>query len=112
MQTLPPRRAKSASGAATIARRLARDIERAPLVTGNVYSCPADQGIDVGLTFSYHGSRRVSLKVDLTGCAWITSGAPQVSSPAGKARWVTTKLRDDLVALSPPPWAKRWLTGH
>jgi hypothetical protein len=90
---------------------LARDIDRAPLVTGNVYSCPADFGIDMGLTFRYHGSRRVSLKVDLTGCAWITSGAPQVSF-AGKARSVTTKLRDDLVPLSPPLWAKRWLTGY
>lgn len=112
-QVIPPRRSTIASAGRTIARRLALDIDNAPVVTGSSYFCPLDHGIDVRLLFAYDEASQVSVNVNLTGCAWITSGRrAEVTSPAGVARWVTRRLRGDLLALSPPAWANRWLTDY
>ena len=109
MRVLRPTLVKAVNGSSAVAQRLAADIDDAPLVTHGTYGCPADFGIDVTLAFRYRVGNVVAVNASLTGCASITVRTP---FSVGEARSVTTKLRHDLVALSPPPWAREWLTNY
>jgi hypothetical protein len=96
---------------------LAADIDRAPAVAPGVYHCPVGLDQDaVVLMFAYASGRPVTASVAVTGCAWVRVGPltiPSDNPGRGHAatRWITKKLRANLVALGAPPWARRWLTG-
>jgi hypothetical protein len=102
-------------GSALSARALATDIDRAPVVRPGTYHCPVAVGDIVVLRFQYPGGTPTTATVALTGCAWVRFGSPmKPSDDPGRgpnaARWVTAKLRADLIELGGPIWALRLLT--
>ena len=110
----PSLQAGSAPG--DVAKPLAVDIDEAPVVRPGTYDCPANFDFyHVVLMFEYPNGRPITADVVLTGCDWVRVGTlmkPSADPGRGPhaARWVTAKLRADLIALGAPQWAHRRTT--
>lgn len=85
-----------------MARRVARDIDatRPELRTGP-HSCPIDDGGSVTLSLRTPAGRWQVVDVGFSGCSGV-GAANRLDRP------VSDPLRDDLVAMAPPPW-HNWL---
>lgn len=83
---------------ASVATRLAVDVDGSPVASDAPRACPADDGTAVELWFGYAGGRTERVDVNLTGCLGITAAARH-------ARDVSPRLLHDLAAVAPPPWA-------
>ncbi len=89
-------------GGPSVAAALAEDIRTAPNPPSGVFHCPADTGVGVELYFAYrhrHSSKRVDVR--LTGCGGV-------AAPGRSSLSLTTRLRSDLVPITPPGWL-RWV---
>jgi hypothetical protein len=107
---------QTGSAPSSFAERLAADIDQAPTVPPGVYHCPANSRQEaLILIFAYPSRRLVTAQVAITGCDWVRIGLRIPSDNPGRgpgaARWVTGQLRDDLIALGAPSWARGRLTG-
>ena len=96
MNVHPCRTHRSVGGTA-VARRLATDIRHAPKVPSGTFSCPADVGVGVLLTFGYQHSRDELVYIDFTGCGGI-------SATDRYGREMTDTARGDLRSIAPPGW--------
>lgn len=86
-------------GGRATARRLAADVDAAPIVSGGLsgYHCPADDGTAAGLAFRDRGGRIQAVVVKLSGCGWVLQSGR-------RPRWRTARLDHDLARLAPPAW--------
>lgn len=103
-----PCRASVVHSGAALARKLARDIDRAP-AWDPASSCPAEQGAGVSLSFYGQGRTRAptTAAIDVAGCGVVMASSP---SPAGVGlRSLTPAIRADLRALATPHWARSYL---
>jgi hypothetical protein len=93
-----PCRAALTRGNSELARRLAKDIAKAPKWPSGAYNCPSDDGTRAELYFQQPEHAEAELvDVDLAGCKGL-------DAPGRVARQMTEEFSHDLASIAPVPW--------
>jgi hypothetical protein len=90
-------RTERTTSGASVARRIAHDIDTAKAWPPGVYNCPADFNIAVDLYFRLPSGGWQVVRAELSGCR-------SVGAPGFRDREFVPPLSTDVLALAPPAW--------
>ncbi|MDN3355805.1 hypothetical protein [Actinomadura sp. DC4] len=91
-----PCRTALTRGDASTARRLAKDVRKAPKPPSGTFNCPNDNGRGARLYFAHDGTADL-VELRLAGCRGV-------SAPGRGTRTLTDRLARDLAPIAPSPW--------